>query len=241
MIPLVCVVDAVACAVDVNKMMHQKGTLDEVLRIVHVRDPVIHPPVRYKGRGLTHIHKNYVFALHRWTESEDEDLLRARSAQPDAKWSEISKCMTNRSAKQCRERWVNHVGVSPSKPWSTEEDCDLLVQAITHDNKWSNVVDKMENRTVQQIKDRYSYLMNGKKSKARSRLDFSDALEHDDRPTSRAKTEVDASSMPLDVLRDPAFDLYMNHLLDVSRNTTKSIFKASLFDGERVSFSFPSL
>lgn len=179
----------------------------------------------------------------RWTEAEDEDLLRARSAQPDAKWSEISKCMTNRSAKQCRERWVNHLGLTPSKPWSSEEDCKLLFQAITHDKEWSKVVDKMEGRTIQQVKNRYSVLIKGKKSKARSRLEFSDALTNDDRPTTRAKMEIGESSMPLDmhVFRDPAFDVYMNHLLDVSRNTTKNIFKTSLFDGHPVNFSFPNL
>lgn len=180
---------------------------------------------------------------HTWTEVEDEDLLRARSAQPDAKWSEISKCMTNRSAKQCRERWVNHLGVTSSDPWSAEEDCELLVQAIAHDKEWKRVVDVMEGRTIQQVKDRYSHLMRRKKSKARSRLEFSDALE-ESRPTSCAKVELEAASVPLyddHLLRDPAFDVYMNHLLDVSRNTTKSIFKASLFDGQHVSFSFPTV
>lgn len=177
----------------------------------------------------------------RWTEAEDEELLRVRSAQPDAKWSDISKCISNRSAKQCRERWVNHIGITTSKPWSAEEDCELLVQAIAHDKEWNKVVDIMEGRTIQQVKNRYSHLIRGKKSKARSRLQFSDALETD-RPTSRAKPNLDAAPVPLDdhILRDPAFDVYMNHLLDVSRNTTKSIFKTSLFDGQRVSFHFPS-
>ena len=80
-----------------------------------------------------------------WSPNED-DLLReaVKTFRPTAQGRQdilFSAAMVpGRSAKQCRERWRNHVDPSISRePWSEEENALLLRLYQEHDGRWCDI------------------------------------------------------------------------------------------------------
>jgi hypothetical protein len=49
--------------------------------------------------------------IRRWTEAEHATLLRLVTEMGDETcWAAIAEQLPGRTGKQCRERWVNHIG-----------------------------------------------------------------------------------------------------------------------------------
>lgn len=65
-----------------------------------------------------------------WTNLENQILLDWVKKHGPTKWTECSKLLKGRCGKQCRERWVNILNPQVKKGnWSDEEQ-DLIFQAL---------------------------------------------------------------------------------------------------------------
>ena len=79
----------------------------------------------------------------RWSTEEDERLTQLVANAPDfhkISWSELSSQMENRSAKQCRERYINSLKPEVKKGlWTEEEDENILRLQSVLGNQWSKI------------------------------------------------------------------------------------------------------
>jgi hypothetical protein len=94
-----------------------------------------------------------------FTSEEDAKLLELKTLQPGLEWREVAKFMDRRTARQCRERWVNYIAPVKSAPWSEEED-HLLVREVSQKGKVWSVICPVFGRSANDVKNRwYSHLV----------------------------------------------------------------------------------
>lgn len=64
------------------------------------------------------------------------------------KWSDIGKRIPNeRTGKQCRERWFNHLDPSLKRgPWTEDEDDALIEAQARLGNSWTKIATEIEGR-----------------------------------------------------------------------------------------------
>jgi hypothetical protein len=79
----------------------------------------------------------------RWSAEEDERLTQLVANAPDfhkISWAELSSQMENRSAKQCRERYINSLKPEVKKGlWTEDEDGHILRLQSVLGNQWSRI------------------------------------------------------------------------------------------------------
>ena len=104
-----------------------------------------------------------------WTSEEDRVLLQQIAAkqtrpphQPPSSyyyWPTIADAVPNRTAKQCRERYVNQLTSTLKKSdWTEREDATLVRLYQVHGTKWSLMAKILGGRSDNGIKNRYHYL-----------------------------------------------------------------------------------
>ncbi|OMJ86325.1 hypothetical protein SteCoe_12173 [Stentor coeruleus] len=78
------------------------------------------------------------------------------------KWSLIAQQLSerykikNRSGKQCRERWHNHLDSSiDKKPWTQEEDNLIFELHKQYGKSWSKIAENIPGRTDNSVKNRF--------------------------------------------------------------------------------------
>jgi hypothetical protein len=95
----------------------------------------------------------------KWTKQEDGFLTAAVKTYLDAKevvdWSKVSRCVTARTAKQCRERWHFHLDPSiVTGPWTMQEDFLLVELHREHGNRWAFIAKSFPGRTEYTVRSR---------------------------------------------------------------------------------------
>ena len=95
-----------------------------------------------------------------WTIKEDSFLtqLVQNGSQP-TKWSDVALEMGDRTGKQCRERYLNHL--TPKlrvEQWSPQEDAQLCKLYLTMGTKWALMAKTLKGRTDNNIKNRFHHL-----------------------------------------------------------------------------------
>ena len=87
-----------------------------------------------------------------WTPEEDERL-RQLASHGFTSWIEAAQQIPGRSAKQCRDRWRNHLEASIKHgPWEPEEDVLLLELHAKHGNRWAAIARCIPGRTENAVK-----------------------------------------------------------------------------------------
>lgn len=92
-----------------------------------------------------------------WTAAEDRALFDIVNSHGPRRWSFISTLMVNRSAKQCRERWHNHVNPDVKKGhWTVEEDSMIIAMIKKVGFKWAVISAHLPGRTDNAVKNRFN-------------------------------------------------------------------------------------
>mmetsp|Transcript_2067 Transcript_2067/g.2154 ORF Transcript_2067/g.2154 Transcript_2067/m.2154 type:complete len:718 (-) Transcript_2067:346-2499(-) len=97
---------------------------------------------------------------------EEENILREIIHEKGPKyWKEISQELKGRyrdmgrTAKQCRERWYNHLDPTIKRgDWSEDEDLLLLKKQLELGNKWSEISRMLPGRNENSVKNRWNSL-----------------------------------------------------------------------------------
>ena len=95
-----------------------------------------------------------------WTTVEDRTLIQIVKLQGDPiKWSKVAEAMTDRTGKQCRERYVNHLNPNlKNSDWSPQEDATIFYLYTTMGSQWAKMSKVIPGRTDNGIKNRFHNL-----------------------------------------------------------------------------------
>jgi Myb-like DNA-binding domain len=95
-----------------------------------------------------------------WTTNEDRLLIQLvqEGAQP-TKWSDVALSVGDRTGKQCRERYLNHL--TPKlrvEEWSAQEDVTLCKLYQLMGSRWAVMAKIIKGRTDNNIKNRFHHI-----------------------------------------------------------------------------------
>jgi hypothetical protein len=92
-----------------------------------------------------------------FTNEEDQIILDFVRVNGAKNWNFLTSTLENRTAKQYRERWHNHLDPSTQKgPWSLEEDEILAEKQALLGNKWAEIARFLPGRTDTLVKNRWN-------------------------------------------------------------------------------------
>lgn len=110
---------------------------------------------------------------HKFSIDEDNALRNLVNEHGTTNWRFIAENMTtNRTARQCRDRWKNYLmpGIK-SAPWTPEEDQLLEEKYAALGSQWSRIAKFFPNRTDINVKNRWA-TRNGRVNKAQPIMDM---------------------------------------------------------------------
>jgi hypothetical protein len=95
----------------------------------------------------------------KFTASEDTQLRSLVGLFGSHDWYAISLRMPGRSARQCKERWLNYLNPTlNTTAWTLEEDTLLFEKQREYGSRWTQIAKFFPNRTDGMIKNRFNQL-----------------------------------------------------------------------------------
>jgi hypothetical protein len=95
----------------------------------------------------------------KFTASEDTQLRSLVGLFGFQDWYAISLRMPGRSARQCKERWLNYLKPTlNTTSWTLEEDTLLIEKQQEYGSRWAQIAKFFPNRTDSMIKNRFNRL-----------------------------------------------------------------------------------
>ena len=94
-----------------------------------------------------------------FTQKEDQIINFFVNTIGTKKWSTVAKFVKSRTAKQCRDRYMNYLKPGLSNiEWTQDEDDILLDLYSKYGPKWSTINKHFENRNQVSLKNRFIFL-----------------------------------------------------------------------------------
>ena len=174
---------------------------------------VVHSVAKVFGRGIR-------MSKRTWNSKEDK-LITELVKTEGTNWSLISSHLTNRSGKQCRERYYNHLQSDIKKGgWSVAEDEATMKLNIEYGNQWVKIMKFLPGRTDNAIKNRYHAILRAQNAEDSSKY-VGCRHEHSDGVVSVAVAQPIHVAIPiqmteLECVFDDEMDLELNSDIDES-------------------------
>lgn len=106
-----------------------------------------------------------------WTAEEDARLRECVLELGTARWSAIAAQMPERSGKQCRERWHNHLTPQINKgAWTEEEDRIIITMQEQLGNQWAKITRMLPGRSDNAVKNRFHMAMRARNRELKEQL-----------------------------------------------------------------------
>ena len=115
------------------------------------------PPIQIPNNSKQK--KNRTKSKQKFTPQEDQIIAEQVKINGEKGWRHIAEHLPGRTARQCRERWVNYLSPNVSRAQWTKEEDDLLAKLVSENGtQWSKIATSFKLRTDVMLKNRWSYL-----------------------------------------------------------------------------------
>jgi hypothetical protein len=131
-----------------------------------------HFPGRSTKQVMSHWEKvaNPAIVRGSWTLQEDQMIQQWARARGPAQWALLAQQMPGRIAKQCRERWCNHLDPNLKRSsWTPEEDRVVLDVVRRIGTRWADIARLLPGRTDNSVKNRWNSTLRRRRGAAPDR------------------------------------------------------------------------